>query len=173
MSFAQKYIDLLEKYEIKVEAIKALSVTEAFGVPIIQSDSSKQLAYDLNYARDYQDRDYGYVEKDNEEFYATDLGYACFECDWENNLNTAFEEYVKSRIQEQGITHELLQKLVQDETNLNLLLGGFYLDITDNLYLESSREYIVLRQEYPNEKYYPKLHVNADDITYFESSKCW
>lgn len=174
MSFAQKYIDLIEKYSLKVEAIKALSVTEAFGVPILQPESATQLVYDLNYIRDYHDeRDYPCIyTEDGEEHCAYDLGYNSYECAWDVNLNEAFTAYVLEAF-EKETPKEILLQAVETDRELRLLLGGFYMSITDNLYYESSKDYSALKKEYPNEKYYPNLSLNTDDITHFESSKCW
>lgn len=174
MSFAEKYLEIITRSEDRLELIQNLAVTEAFGVAIIQPDSVAQLIYDLNYARDHGDMDYGYVASDdgNEEAYAYDIGYNVYNCSWDVDVNKAFEGYVRDYF-ETDTSEEMLALAMQSESCLAIMLGGFYLSITENLYVEANSLYKALKQEYPNEKRYPALNISTSELTHYESSRCW
>lgn len=174
MSFSEKYLEIITRSEDRLALIRDLAVTEAFGVSVLQPESVAQLIYDLNYARDHGDTDYGYVASDDgeEEACAYDLGYCPYECSWDVDVNKAFEQYVRDHF-EDGTSEELLIQAVQSELCLSLLLGGFYLSITENLYREASALYSEVKKEYPNEKRYPSVNISTDELTHYESSRCW
>lgn len=174
MSFAEKYLEIIIRTEDRLELIQNLAVTQAFGVDIIQPDSVAQLIYDLNYARDNGHIDYGYVASDdgNEEAYAYDIGYSAYECSWDEDVNKAFEGYVRDYF-ETGTSEEMLVLAMQSESCVALMLGGFYLSIAENLYVESNRLYKALKQLYPNEERYPALNISTSELTHYESSRCW
>lgn len=171
MSFAQEFVDLLEKYEKKFEQVKELSITSLFGKDIIQPDSVKQLIYDLQYAADYNDSTVVYCDDEGEEYYAEDLSWSNgIEVDWENNLDAEFEKFAS-----QAFHPELPEQHTQEavEQGLELLLGSFYLGIIEELKHQLNVEYGKLKGKYPNQSFYPRAILNTDEVTYFESSKCW
>ena len=143
MSFAQEFVDLLEKYENKYEQVKCLVVTNIFGQDIIQSGSVKQLVHDLQYAADYDDATVVYCDDEGEEYYAEDLSWSNgIEVDWENNLNAEFEKFALN-----CFNGELPEKSRLEAVNcgLDLLLGSFYLGITIQLTYQLRSEYQVLK----------------------------
>lgn len=171
MSFAQEFVDLLEKYENKLEQIKKLSVDSLFGKVIVQSDSVSQLVYDLQYAADYHDANVTYCDDEGEEYYAEDLSWSNgIEADWENNLNAEFEKFAINAFNP-SLPKKDYEVAIND--NIDLLLGAFYLAITEELQCQLNSEYAVLKKKYPNQQYYPRAIINTEEITHFESSKCW
>lgn len=171
MSFAQEFVDLLEKYEKKFEQVKELSITNLFGKNFIQPDSVKQLVYDLQYADDYQDATVIFCDDDGEEYYAEDLAWSNgIEVDWENNLNAEFEKFA-SKVFHEDLPEQYLEQAVN--SGLSLILGSFYLGITVELKHQLQVEYGALKKKYPNQSFYPQATLNTNEVTYFESSKCW
>lgn len=171
MSFAQEFVDLLEKYKNKLEQVKELSVTSLFDNDVDQPDSVKQLVYDLQYAADYDDATVIFCDDDGEEYYAEDLSWSNgIEVDWENNLNAEFEKFAIKAFNP-PLPEDKQEEAIRD--GLSLLLGSFYLGITEELQHQLNKEYGLLKKQYPNQSFYPRAIVNTGEVTHFESSKCW
>lgn len=180
MSFAQEYLNLTEKYAKLSQDIRKFDIQSIFGRSITQEDSPKGLIYDLNYALDGgYERTYlsYYADDGSEEYYIDDLIYVNCDSSWVDDLQGCFNRFAFTLVTNayEDATEELVSDMIADDSrNTSLILGAFYLAVIEDLCSQAHAAYAALKALYPNEPFYPShLVLDTDELTHYESSRCW
>lgn len=177
MSFAIRFMSLLEKYETLIKELESAQITEVFGIKL-PSATVQSLTYKNLQAQDYWDDCHTtiYGEVNGEEYALEDIMYTSLSNNerltWSLDTNTEmFEYFVKNQAEE--YPQEVLNDIMDNSDNVDLLLGVYYLLIVDHIQNNMKEEYKELKKEFPNESFYPQLNLNTSSVAYYESSKCW
>lgn len=182
MSFAEKYLKLGQTYTEMVEDfIQNASVTALGSYPLDPHESIKQTIYNYKSRCDYSDCELYYLAvytDDGEEYAVFDLESDSSTYSLNMDYNEAFTAYVKkiytNELGEDIPLNEILQLTADSCESLENVLAAFFIALLDDIKAQSIRAYNDLKKEYPNEPFYPPMfNIGVDDVTYYESSKCW
>ena len=171
MSFAKKYLELLEKYDNKTKQLEISLITEVFGKPI---DSYFTPEYCINYyqwADDYNEGVCPAINGYESDNYCT----LNIKSDFLLDTNSSFEQFLKDVFTKDFTDTEDKMGFHQLDTNdKRVLIGNFYLSCIETLIQQGKEEYEQLKTNSKPQSFYPRFTIQtAEDLTYYESSKCW